>query len=163
MSDTKQALLARRIIEPIRGCWLWAGGHQSGGYGIVVIAGEQLLVHRVAYEVFVGPIPDGYHIDHRCKIEGCWNPDHLEAVTVRENTARTNAWAATKKRHAAITHCPRGHPYSSENTRYYLKEGYQCRACRACELAHTHASYEKKRKGLWRWGEGKRPGRRVQR
>lgn len=50
--------------------------------------GRSFLVHRVAYEHLVGPIPDGYTIDHLCGVPRCWNPLHLEAVPLRENIRR---------------------------------------------------------------------------
>jgi hypothetical protein len=77
------------------GCWMWRGAISTGGYGRIGGEGAYLLqAHRVAYELFVGPIPDGLHIDHLCRVRACVNPEHLEAVTQAENNLRS--WAARK-------------------------------------------------------------------
>ena len=69
-------------------CWLWSGNKNSNGYGLVSIDGKTVQVHRYAYEVLVGPIPDGLTIDHLCRVRLCVNPDHLEVVTLGENIRR---------------------------------------------------------------------------
>lgn len=74
-------------------CWLWTGSCQGAGYGLIGDgAGGLLLAHRVAYELLVGPIPAGRHIDHvkarGCRHRHCVNPAHLEPVTNAENCRR---------------------------------------------------------------------------
>jgi hypothetical protein len=84
-------------------------------------------VHRVAYELLVGPIPEGLELDHLCRNTRCVNPEHLEPVTGRENLMRAvSSWAA---KNAAKTHCPQGHPYDEENTKVKRDGGRACRAC----------------------------------
>jgi hypothetical protein len=73
------------------GCWLTTLATNRGGY--VVLSGpgrgaKGLLGHRVAYEAFVGPVPDGLELDHLCAVRGCVRPDHLEPVTRQENLRR---------------------------------------------------------------------------
>lgn len=99
-------------------CWRWTGCHNSRGYGCVGIAGKVLLVHRVAYEAMVGPIPDGFTIDHvrarGCQHKDCVNPAHLEAVTSAENTARAHEYVApcrhgvprTYRKHKVVSGAP---------------------------------------------------------
>ena len=99
-------------------------------------------VHRFVYRALVEPIPDGKEIDHRCHNvdpscpsdasclhRRCVNPDHLEAVTHRENMDRSPNSLAAKNR--LKTHCPHGHPYDKDNTRMTAHG----RACRACNRA----------------------------
>lgn len=70
-------------------CWIWTGKKGSKGYGLAhVDGGRQAQAHRVAYELLVGPIPDGLEIDHTCNVRPCVNPDHLEPVTHAENVRR---------------------------------------------------------------------------
>lgn len=63
-------------------CWLWTGAKNSKGYASVTNGkGRSALAHRMVYEMFVAPIPEGLTIDHLCRIHRCINPEHLEPVT----------------------------------------------------------------------------------
>lgn len=77
-----------KYVDKTTGCWLWIGYRYSNGYGAITHERKQILVHRWAYERFVGPVPDGLTIDHLCAVRHCVNPDHLEPVTGAENTRR---------------------------------------------------------------------------
>ena len=74
------------------GCRIWLGSVTKGrgwGYGV----GSPLLqmrfdtryVHRVAYLVTGGVVPEGMELDHRCNVRCCINPDHLVLGTPRDN------------------------------------------------------------------------------
>lgn len=69
-------------------CLLWDGKLDTHGYGVMSIQNKIRRVHRVAYEVAKGPIPDGLVIDHLCFNRHCVNPDHLRTVTNQVNTLR---------------------------------------------------------------------------
>ena len=69
-------------------CLLWDGKLDTHGYGVMVIKNKMRRVHRVAFELAKGPIPEGLVIDHLCFNRHCVNPDHLRAVTNQMNTLR---------------------------------------------------------------------------
>ncbi|MFI0233133.1 HNH endonuclease signature motif containing protein [Streptomyces sp. NPDC017086] len=114
-------------------CWLWTAHKGGGGYGRFKVEGRMVPAHRVAYELASGVIPDGFELDHLCRVRHCVNPAHLEPVTGRENTLRGQSPSA---QHAIKTHCANGHPFNSSNT--YLRPTGG-RACRACRRAAVYA------------------------
>lgn len=112
------------------GCWLWMAGRFSTGYGNFSVHGRPGMAHRFAYELLVGPIPEGLELDHLCRLRHCVNPEHLEPVTHWVNLSRGLAWDKTRPHnHRGKTHCKNGHPLSGDNL--YLWRGIRlCRACR---------------------------------
>ena len=121
-----------RVIKPAQGeptlaCWKWQGYHNADGYSVYTYKGQTIRVHRLAYELAVGPIADGLVIDHLCRHRWCVNPHHLEAVTNRENVFRGEGIAVAN---AAKTHCAHGHEFTSENTRIRRNGKRICRECR---------------------------------
>lgn len=125
-------LEARISPEPNSGCWLWTGRLSSRGYALTRVGTKTVRAHRVIYELFKGPIPKGLEPDHTCKLKGCVNPEHLEPVTHQINVQRGQLGATTKARCVAITHCPRGHEYTTANTSIIMNRGYACRNCKTC-------------------------------
>jgi hypothetical protein len=69
-------------------CWVWRGAVDRYGYGKATINHVRHIAHRVAYELMVGPIPEGLTLDHLCRNTLCVNPDHLDPVTNRVNIQR---------------------------------------------------------------------------
>ena len=108
-------------------CWLWKGA-TSEGYGRSKVVGRtERRAHRVAYELLIGPIPEGLTLDHLCRTHLCVNGAHLEPVTIKENVLRGEGLTARESR---VTHCPRGHPYDLFNTYYNNQGGRSCKKCR---------------------------------
>jgi HNH endonuclease len=123
---------AKWMPEPMSGCWLWFGAQISEGYGQLVVDGKRAGAHRLAHERWVGPIPCGFVIDHLCRNPSCVNPEHLEAVTTRENLLRGVGPSA---QNAVKTHCLRGHELAGAN----IRETKKGRICRECERSYIRA------------------------
>jgi len=74
--------------EPVTesGCWLWLGGSYASGYGSFSLEGNKDYAHRAAYRLFVGEIPEGKIVCHKCDVKMCVNPKHLYVGTYFDNT-----------------------------------------------------------------------------
>lgn len=135
-TDDPKPSLSERFWNKVNAdgvCWEWMGASRSGkpgGYGAFNAGGKMVSSHRFAYEDLVGPIPEGLIIDHLCKNKPCVNPDHLEPVTPGENIRRGALPFIAKERGRKVTHCPRTHLYTTENTLYNTYGHRSCRTCR---------------------------------
>ncbi len=121
------------------GCWKLPQKtfkRQRGEYQYVSRKGKRVLAHRLFYELFIGPIPEGAEVDHTCNVMDCVNPDHLEAVTKLENNRR---------RQARRTHCPKGHVLMGDNVKVTTTKTGTTRQCRTC-LRDYHREYYQRRK-----------------
>jgi len=107
------------------GHWLWLASLYHDGYGKFSVDGKHRRAHRVAWELCVGPIPEGRVLDHvkgLCPYRHCVNPVHLRPVTQAVNV---NAGDAS---YAERTHCKRGHPL--ENNIILVAGRRLCRTCK---------------------------------
>lgn len=78
-----------RITES--GCWIWMGHiNKKAPYPRKKIGGAYLLVHRLSYMAFVGPIPEGMGVLHSCDVTSCVNPAHLSVGDHKENMRQMN-------------------------------------------------------------------------
>lgn len=110
-------------------CWMWIGGFSGEGYGSCTFDGTTHAAHRLAYELLVGPIPEGLYIDHLCRTRGCVNPRHMQPVTNAENIRRGIAADRNRELAAARMTCGAGHPWDEDNTAFAAGR----RSCRTCQ------------------------------
>lgn len=116
------------------GCVEYTGALDSDGYGRQITRGstaDRAQPHVAAYELLVGPVPDGHELDHLCRNKVCCNPSHLRLLTNVDN--------ATDNTQGSKTECPRGHPYNEENTYMTPKGHRRCRPCARQVKREWHA------------------------
>lgn len=122
-------------------CWLWKlKVNPHSGYAFISINSERNYVHRLMYELLIGPIPPGLQVDHLCENKRCCNPAHLEPVTRLENVQRHF------KRHPVnppLEYCSKGHAFTPENTVTY-KYRKRKRDCKLCKRARDVKAYLKR-------------------
>lgn len=115
--------LAANTVKNDSPCWPWRGYVNKKGYPVWSRRDGKTYAHRVSYALYVGEIPPGAEIHHKCFNRACVNPDHLEAVTRLENMQ-----ASARAR----THCINGHEYTEKNTSWRGRT----RVCRECRRVY---------------------------
>lgn len=145
--------LRQRLVEDENGCWIWQK-QKNHRYGTIKLRkGESIGAHRAAYLLWVGEIPPGMLVCHRCDVTKCCNPEHLFLGTPKQNSEDCSSkgrWRPKKGKdhynykhgryseHAPATepnpkgprtHCKYEHELTPENSHVY--RGYvNCRQCR---------------------------------
>lgn len=84
-------IMSRRDIDKETGCWNYTGTLNGNGYGQLAVEKSLFLVHRLSFTHFRGAIPKGMVLDHLCRNPRCFNPKHLEAVSLAENSRRAKS------------------------------------------------------------------------
>ena len=152
MLTIKERLRRRIILSPweFEGtpCWVWTGAKVQDAlykwsnpqpYGVMGVDGRLMRTHRLAWEEYRGPIPEGLVIDHLCRVTLCYNPKHLEPVTQKENVARGNSVWRNQQRGRERIHCKHGHDLTDESNVRHTSRGRECLACARRRLQEFRA------------------------
>lgn len=131
MSQEERVRLFWSKVHKTPTCWIWIAGIQNG-YGRFYVGPNNIPAHKFAYELLVGPVPEGLQLDHvkarGCLTRACVNPTHLEPVTRHENLLRGDGFPG---QNARKDYCPNGHPLIDGNLcTWELTVGK--RACKIC-------------------------------
>lgn len=146
-------------------CHPWTGSIGSHGYGQLSVGGRPELVHRLVYIVAIGDIPIDDQtgktlvVDHICHNDdlecpggkGCYhrpcgNPNHLAVKTNGDNRKDSDR---LRSRGSFVTHCPKGHEYTEENTQWAnqkKKDGTYVKNRRCAQCNRDKAAAYKKNK-----------------
>jgi hypothetical protein len=119
INSLRERLEAKLTPEPMTGCWLWSGAHNTLGYGNIGVDGHVRAAHRIAWLLSFGSVPDELVLDHKCRQPACCNINHLEPVTGSENNLRGLQGVLR-------TLCPSGHDLTASTSK--TPQG-RCRAC----------------------------------
>jgi hypothetical protein len=147
-------ILARFLakVDTSGQCWTWTGGTNGRGYGQFhhrrSDGKRQRYAHRVMYELYVGPIPEGMTLDHTCErgSDRCVTPTHLRVLSMTENVMVSSRNILAQK--ARQTHCIHGHELAGDNL---VIQPNGRRGCRTCHSTATSPwpSQTKERKAAY--------------
>jgi hypothetical protein len=113
-----------------KGCWEWTGGRSAYGYGVFRSTFGESMAHRASFVLHKGPLMKGMCVLHKCDNPPCVNPEHLFAGDrIMNNLDKKLKGRTGRKWNALKTHCPHGHAYDLENTRFNKDGSRHCRMC----------------------------------
>lgn len=139
--DPKSRFVGAYVVRD-SGCWEWTRSVNTNGYGHMTFNGKSIQAHRLSYIAFVGTIPNGHIVCHKCDNPLCINPAHLFLGTHATNAADK----VQKKRHprSGATACKRGHPYTPESIT--LMDNGHGRIVRRCKICFNALARERRKK-----------------
>lgn len=129
------------LVNKTEECWEWTGALDTSGYGRFWMNGKSHSAHRVAITLAGISFITNTEVDHLCRNRKCVNVEHLEQVSDRTNSLRSNNVGGINSRK---THCPRGHELAGYNCMILKTSG--SRTCRTCHNIRTNEGKKRRRK-----------------
>jgi hypothetical protein len=100
--ETLLERIRARVTIDSNGCWIWQN-RLTKGYGYFTYKGERMLTHRGTFQAYYGiKLGPKDILDHLCMVKSCCNPEHLQKVTQRENSKRSQAYYGLEVRYARL-------------------------------------------------------------
>lgn len=125
-------------------CWVWTGPIRvDDGYGIIYFQGKTTRVHRLSYLFAYGAWPKNLCC-HHCDNRRCVRPDHLFDGTALDNNRDRQAKVKQGLKPDGVyplKECKRGHAFTPENTRTFIRNGISERRCAACARLRSRNYY----------------------
>ena len=139
-------------VEKTRTCWIWKASLDGKGYGQFVLgAGRIIRAHRYSMTLLHGEFPSTVFVLHKCDNKKCVRPSHLFLGTQLDNMRDMSKKGRWRNQSQYITHCPRGHEYSRDNTGYNKTKTGRSRVCIRCRKQRWMNYYKtKKETGIGR-------------
>ena len=116
-------------------CHLWTGAQNSSGHGVIVIDGEKLAAHRVAWALAGRDLPDGQLLYHTCEDRACVRVEHLRPVSLQEIAKMNNAGRMKLE-------CVHGHDLTNPENLYWLPNNSR-RECKVCRQARAKRNWQR--------------------
>lgn len=131
--------------DPITGCWLWNAYRDKNGYGNFTETTVPMGAHRYAYRLYVGEIPTGLLVCHKCDTPACVNPRHLFLGTQNDNLADQRRKGRLAGKPPRKDRCLNGHSMVEGNLTWRTPTGYRSpqRYCRQCNIERGRGRREK--------------------
>ncbi|WP_188559774.1 HNH endonuclease [Hymenobacter glacieicola] len=143
---TKQPFPERLWTQVNKGgdCWLWEGGVNSKGQPYLLYNGRVVTVHRIAYELTYGAIPEQQKVYRTCANRRCLNPSHLR-IGNQDDIAKTRSENGNTRNGGPLLCCKNGHAYTEGNIYNLRINGKMYRRCKTCERTRQRRGYQKKK------------------